>query len=94
MGRHYRKPRAYLEQAYDGHFLLERTKTRVAKDTFGNYVTSARTRKDCEALCRRKGYCPEKDTVSRPKASVLKKLREETAPSKAPGPSKGREPGR
>lgn len=88
MGRYYRKPRAYLEQVYNGHFMLERTKTWIAKDAFGNYVTSASTRKDCEALCRCMGYCPEKDTV---RASVLEKLREETAPPKASGPSKHRE---
>jgi len=83
-----------LEQVFNGHFMLERTKTWIAKDAFGNYVTSASTRKDCEALCRRMGYSPEKDMVSLPRASVLKKLREETAPSKASGPSKDRKPER
>lgn len=91
MGKRYRKPRVHLEQVYNGHFMLEPLKSWVARDDFGNYVTSARRRKDCEALCRQMGYCPERDTVSRPKASILKKLQEPPAPSKASGPSRGKE---
>lgn len=91
MGKRYRKPRVHLEQVYNGHFMLEPLKSWVARDDFGNYVTSARRKKDCEALCRQMGYRPERDTVSRPKPSVLKKLQEANVPPKASGPSKGRE---
>ena len=91
MGKRYRKPRVHLEQVLNGHFMLEPLKSWVARDDFGNYVTSARRRKDCEALCRQMGYCPERDTVSRPKASILKKLQEAPPPSKASGSSKGKE---
>lgn len=59
MERHYRKPRAYLKQYYNGYFMLERCKEWRAEDSFGNYVASARTRKECEEKCRRLGYCPE-----------------------------------
>ena len=91
MGKRYRKPRVHLEQVFNGHFMLEPLKSWVARDDFGNYVTSARRRKDCEALCRQMGYCPERDTVARPKASILKKLQEAPPPSKASGSSKGKE---
>ena len=91
MRKRYSKPRVHLEQYYNGYFMLERTKSWVAKDDFGNYVTSARTRKECEAECRRLGYCPERDVVSLAKPSVLKKLQEAAAPSKVSSPSKGRE---
>ena len=91
MGKRYRKPRVHVEQVFNGHFMLEPLKSWVARDDFGNYVTSARRRKDCEALCRQMGYCPERDTVSRPKASILKKLQEAPPPSKASGSSKGKE---
>ena len=91
MGKRYRKPRVHLEQVFNGHFMLEPLKSWVARDDFGNYVTSARRRKDCEAMCRQMGYCPERDTVSRPKASILKKLQEAPPPSKASGSSKGKE---
>ena len=91
MEKRYRKPRVHLEQVFNGHFMLEPLKSWVARDDFGNYVTSARRRKDCEALCRQMGYCPERDTVSRPKASILKKLQEAPPPSKASGSSKGKE---
>ena len=91
MGKRHRKPRVHLEQVFNGHFMLEPLKSWVARDDFGNYVTSARRRKDCEALCRQMGYCPERDTVSRPKASILKKLQEAPPPSKASGSSKGKE---
>lgn len=94
MGKRYRKPRVHLEQVFNGHFMLEPTKSWVARDDFGNYVTSAKRRKECEALCRQMGYCPERDAVSRPKGSILKKLQEADAPPKASGPSKRREPER
>ena len=71
--------------------MLERTKSWVARDDFGNYVASARTRKECEAECRRLGYCPERDAVSLPKPSVLKKLQEATVSPKVSGPSRGKE---
>ena len=91
MGKRYRKPRAYLRQYYNGHFMLERTKSWVARDAFGNYVASASTRKACEEQCRRMGYCPERDTISLPRSSILKKLQETPTPHKASGPSKGKE---
>lgn len=91
MGKRYRKPRAYLEQYYNGHFMLERTKSWVAKDAFGNYVASAGTRKECEEQCRRMGYCPESDAVSLSKSSVLKKLQGTPTPQKAPDPAKAKE---
>lgn len=57
----YRKPIAYLKQYYNGYFMLERTKEWRAVDCFGNYVTSARTKKECEEVCRRLGYVPKSD---------------------------------
>ena len=91
MRKRYRKPRVHLEQCYNGYFMLERTKSWVARDDFGNYVTSARTRKECEDKCRRLGYCPERDVVSLPKPSVLKKLQETTVSSKVSSPSRDKE---
>lgn len=71
--------------------MLERTKSWVARDTFGNYVASARTRKQCEEQCRHMGYCPEMDTVSLSESSVLKKLKETPVSHKTSGISKGKE---
>lgn len=56
-----RKPYAYMKQYYNGRFMFTPTKIWRAEDTFGNFVASGKTRKECEAECRRAGYKPIKD---------------------------------
>lgn len=53
-----RKPMAYLERKVTGWFMLEVLYTWVAEDTWGNTIARCRTRKECEAECRRAGYVP------------------------------------
>lgn len=52
------KPRAYLERVAVGWFMLDTVYMWIAEDTWGNRVASGRTRKECEANCRRAGYVP------------------------------------
>ncbi|WP_300346020.1 hypothetical protein [uncultured Oscillibacter sp.] len=61
MGKHHRKPKAYLKQYYNGYFMFERAKVWIATDTFENFIASGRTREECEAECRRKGYRPVRE---------------------------------
>ena len=58
MSRQY-KPRAYLERVRNGYFMTSYCYMWVARDTWGNWVASGRTRKDCESETRRAGYVPE-----------------------------------
>ena len=53
------KPRAYLTLERNGWWMGEYTYTWVARDTWNNYITSARIKKDCEKNCRYYGYVPE-----------------------------------
>ena len=55
-----RKERAYLEFYRTGWFMGEYTYSWIARDYWGNYVASARTRKECEQECRYRGYVPER----------------------------------
>lgn len=56
------RPTAYIKPYYNGYFFLERTVVWRATDRWGNHVASSRTRKECEAECRRAGYTPVRDT--------------------------------
>ncbi len=56
-----RKPIAYIKQFYNGQFMFKPTKIWRAEDTFGNFIASGRTRKECEAQCKRMGYKPIKE---------------------------------
>lgn len=55
-----RKPRAYLNKYRTGYFGLEYTYRWITKDYWNNLVASGKTRKECEAECRRNGYVPER----------------------------------
>lgn len=54
-----RKPRAYLEKHKTGYWGFEPIYAWIAYDPWGNYITQARLKKDCERNCREKGYVPE-----------------------------------
>lgn len=55
-----RKPRVYLEKEIIGQFMLEPTVKWVARDFWGNMITTGDTRRECEAECRLHGYVPER----------------------------------
>lgn len=57
---HVKKPRAYMEKEIIGHWCFEPDVRWVARDRWGNWVASGRTRKDCEKECRTHGYVPER----------------------------------
>ena len=57
------KPRAYLALYRNGYFGPGYTFRWIAKDSWGNQVASGRTRKECEAECRRNGYVPEREVI-------------------------------
>ena len=59
--RKFAKPTAWIKQECTGWFMLEPSYSWVARDTWGNWVASGRTRKDCEANCRERGYVPRRD---------------------------------
>ena len=54
-----RKPRAYLAKYRTGYFGLEYTYCWIAHDYWHHEVARGKTKKECEAECRRKGYVPE-----------------------------------
>lgn len=54
------KPTAWIDRERTGYFMLEATAAWVGRDTFGNEIARARTRKDCEQDCRWKGYTPRR----------------------------------
>ena len=56
-----RKPVAYIAQYITGHFCFEPIKTWIGKDYWGSEVGRGRTRRECEAVCRRSGYTPVRD---------------------------------
>ena len=55
-----RKQSAYLTKEIIGHFGFEYIEKWVARDYWGNWVASGRTRKECEAECRIHGYVPRR----------------------------------
>ena len=55
-----RKPRAYLEKEITGHWCFEPIVRWVARDRWNNWIASGKTRKECEAECRYRGYVPER----------------------------------
>ena len=55
-----KKPRAYLQREITGHWCFEPIVTWVARNDWGNWVASGRTRKECEEECRLYGYVPER----------------------------------
>lgn len=57
-----RKPRAYLKKYITGYFGFEYSYHWVAKDCWDNSIASCKTRKECEAECRRRGYVPISDS--------------------------------
>lgn len=55
-----RKPRAYLEKwkfYYNKKVILVNW---YAFDAYGNYIANKKTKKECEVICREKGYVPKK----------------------------------
>ena len=57
----YRKPTAWMKRECTGWFMTELVVKWVARDTWGNFVASGRTRKECESNCRLHGYTPRRD---------------------------------
>lgn len=55
-----KKPRAYMEKKIVGHFCFEPIVEWIAYNYWGNSVAWGKTRKECEAECRRNGYVPER----------------------------------
>jgi len=55
-----RKESAYLIKEVTGHFMLEPTIRWIAMDYWGNWITSGRTRKECECNCRDLNYTPRR----------------------------------
>lgn len=55
-----RKPRAYLTKEIAGHLCFDPIVRWVARDYWNSWVASGRTRKECEAACRDRGYVPER----------------------------------
>lgn len=55
-----RKESAYLKRESIGWFGFEQVVKWIARDTWGNWVTSGKTRKECEANCRIHGYVPRR----------------------------------
>ena len=55
------KPRVYIAKYRIGYLGLNYTYRWIAKDAWHNQVASGKTRKECEAKCRRNGYVPETD---------------------------------
>ncbi len=55
-----RKKSAYLKRESIGWFGFELVVKWIARDTWGNWVTSGKTRKECEANCRMHGYVPRR----------------------------------
>lgn len=53
-----RKPHAYLEKVINGYFYFEPTTRWIARDRWGNWIASGKTRKECEKECRLYGYVP------------------------------------
>ena len=56
-----RKPRAYLRKIRSGYWGFEYSYAWRADDAWGNYITQARTRKECEREVRERGYAPTDD---------------------------------
>jgi len=54
------KKSAYLTREMTGHFMLTPTVSWIARDTWGNWITSGRTRKECEQNCRDLNYVPRR----------------------------------
>lgn len=52
------RERAYLDYYRTGHFGFEYTYSWIARDAWGNTICSGKTRKECEAECRRRAYVP------------------------------------
>ena len=55
-----RRPRAYLRMEIVGYWMFEVEHTWIARDYWGVEITRAKTRKECEANCRKYGYVPER----------------------------------
>ena len=55
-----RKESAYLKQEVTGWFMFEYTARWVARDSYGNWITSGRTRRECEQNCRCMNYTPRR----------------------------------
>lgn len=55
-----RKESAYLKRESIGWFGFEPVVKWIARDTWGNWVASGKTRKECEANCRIHGYVPRR----------------------------------
>jgi len=55
-----RKPRAYLTKKTIGHFMYKPVIRWVAYDEWSRFITTGKTKKECEAECRRYGYVPER----------------------------------
>ena len=55
-----KKPTAWLKKESIGWFGFEQVVKWIARDTWGNWVTSGKTRKECEANCRTYGYVPRR----------------------------------
>lgn len=51
---------AYLTKEIIGHFMFELTVRWIARDYWGNWITSGRTRKECEQNCRDLNYTPKR----------------------------------
>lgn len=56
-----RKPVAYIAPYITGHFCFEPIRSWIGKDAWGSAVGRGRTRRDCEADCRRNGYTPVRE---------------------------------
>ena len=55
-----KKERAYLKKEFVGRWGFEPVFHWIARDAWDNYITQAKTRRECEAMCRDHGYVPER----------------------------------
>lgn len=55
-----RKESAYLKRESIGWFGLDSIVKWIARDTYGNWIASGKTRRECEANCRMCNYTPSK----------------------------------